>query len=256
MPQWEPSQYLKFESERMRPPVDLIGRIPLDSPGTVYDLGCGTGNVTRLLAKRWPGAKIAGIDSSSEMLTEAGADGGIDWIEADLDPWRPSAPADLLFSNAAMQWLDGHEALFPKLMSFLAPGGVLAVQMPRNHREPALTAIWETARGGSWADRLEPVLRTAPVAAPAAYYEILSPHADRLEIWETIYHQVLVGENPVAEFTKGAALRPVLDVLTEEERAAFLAEYAARVAAAYPPQADGRTIYPFRRLFLIASRGR
>jgi len=258
MAQWEPSQYLKFESERMRPPVDLVGRIPLESPGTVYDLGCGTGNATRLLAGRWPGARIAGIDSSPEMLAKAragadqGGDEGIGWIEADLAHFHPPYPADLIFSNAALHWLDDHAALFPRLMSFLSPGGVLAVQMPRNHAEPAFSALFETARSGPWADRLDPLLRTAPVAAPAAYYDLLAPFAGRLEIWETVYHQVLTGDNPVVEFAKGTVLRPLLEALNERERADFLAGYTARVAAAYPPQADGRTIYPFRRLFLVA----
>ncbi len=255
MAKWDTSQYLKFASERMRAPVDLLGRVPLEAPRTVYDLGCGAGNVTRLLAGRWPEARITGIDSSPEMLTKAREEGAaIDWVEAALEAWRPEEPADLLFSNAALHWLDDHAALFPRLMSHLAPGGVLAVQMPRNHAEPAFAAIAETVRSGPWAARLEPILRPAPVAAPAVYYRLLAPLAERLEIWETVYHQILTGENPVVEFGKGSVLRPLLDALGAAEKEAFLGAYAERVAAAYPPEPDGRTIYPFRRLFLVAAR--
>ena len=256
MADWNMLQYLKFASERTRPAHDLMARIPLEDPGTVYDLGCGAGNVTALLAERWPRARTVGVDSSPQMLAKARTvSDAIEWREGDVAAWSPPAPADLLFSNAALQWLDDHEDLFPRLISLVRPGGVLAVQMPRNHREPALAAITELARSGPWAAQLEAVLRPSPVAEPEVYYGLLAPHAARVEVWETIYHQVLEGENPVVEFSRSTALRPVLNTLEEPEREHFLALYAERMAEAYPRRPDGRTLYPFRRLFLVAVRG-
>ncbi len=256
MADWNTPQYLKFASERTRPALDLMARVPLDDPATVYDLGCGAGNVTALLAERWPQARIVGVDSSPQMLAKARTvSDAIEWLEGDIATWAPPAPADLLFTNAALQWLDDHEEVFPRLISLVRPGGVLAVQMPRNHREPALAAIAELARSGPWAAQIEPVLRSLPVAEPEVYYGLLAPHAARLEVWETIYHQVLEGENPVVEFSRSTALRPVLNTLDRPAQERFLALYAERMAAAYPRRSDGHTLYPFRRLFLVAVRG-
>lgn len=252
---WDPPQYLKFAGPRARPVLDLLARVELAAPARVFDLGCGTGHATRLLAERWPEASVTGIDGSAEMLAVARAQGGrVSYSEADLAGWSPPEPAELLFSNAALHWLDDHDGLFPRLLDGLAPGGVLAVQMPRNHAEPSHTCMVEAARAGPWRSRLEPALRPEPVAAPEVYYGILAPAACDVEIWQTEYVHVLEGENPVVEWTKATALRPLIQALDGAEQDAFLAEYARLIAAAYPPRADGATLFPFRRLFLIARR--
>ena len=255
MPGWDPSQYLKFSGPRLQPALDLLARIGTEAPATVVDLGCGAGNVTRLMTRRWPDARISGIDGSAEMLAKARAeDGDIEWLEADLKTWSPPRPADVVFSNAVFHWLDHHESLFPHLLSQVAPGGVLAVQMPRNHGAASHAYMIEAAHAGPWRAALEPVLRPSPVAPPEAYYDILAPRAAVLNIWETVYTHVLEGDNPVVEWTRGTALKPLLDALDDGPREAFLAEYAARIAAAYPRRADGRTLFPFRRLFILATR--
>jgi trans-aconitate 2-methyltransferase len=254
---WDPGQYLKFADHRLRPAIDLLNRIDLDAPARVFDLGCGAGNVTRLIAGRWPGAAVTGIDGSADMLAKARAgEGGaaIQWVQGDLGRWLPDAPAALLYSNAALHWLDNHAALFPRLFGLVAPDGVLAVQMPRNHGAPSHTCMTEAAAAGPWAERLRPHLRPAPTAEPAVYYDLLGPLAAQLDIWETEYLQVLDGDNPVVEWTKGTALKPLLDALDGAQRAGFLAEYGRRIAAAYPKRADGRTLFPFRRLFIVARR--
>jgi trans-aconitate 2-methyltransferase len=251
---WDPAQYLKFAGPRLRPALDLLQRIDLEAPTAVYDLGAGAGNVTRLVAARWPQARVVGVDGSAEMLAKAAAENPkIAWQQADLATWRPHQPADLIYSNAALHWLDGHDRLFPALFAGLAPNGVLAVQIPRNFGAPSHTSITETARSGPWRSRLEPLLRPAPVAEPEFYYDLLAPIAASLDIWETEYLQVLEGENPVKEWTKGTWLNPVLAALEEPERSHFEAAYGERVAAAYPPRGDGKTLFPFRRMFLIAS---
>ncbi|MGE0715278.1 MAG: methyltransferase domain-containing protein [Alphaproteobacteria bacterium] len=250
---WDPSQYLKFADHRLRPALDLLARVPLDRPGTIVDLGCGAGNVTRHLADRWPEARVIGVDSSPQMLSKArGILPDASWVEGDIATWTPPAPGDLIYSNAALHWLGDHGGLFPRLMGLLAPGGVLAVQMPRNYEAPSHTRLLDTAVSGPWRERLAPLVRPSPVAAPEAYHRALAGPGRTLDIWETVYMQVLEGENPVAEFTKGTALKPLLDALEEPQRSQFETEYRRRIAAAYQREADGTTLFPFRRLFIIA----
>lgn len=250
---WNPGQYLKFAGHRLRPAVDLLARIDMDSPSAVFDLGCGPGNVTALLAERWPEAGVTGLDSSAPMLARAGAEHpGISWVEADLAAWEPEKPADLLYSNAALHWLDDHGALFPRLMGHLAPGGVLAVGMPGNYAQPSHTCIREAA--GPWMAKIGPVLREHPVETPAVYHEILAPVAAELDIWETTYIQELEGDNAAAEWLKGSALKPVLDALDGDEQEAFFDAYSALVGKAYPQRPDGKTLFPFRRVFMVAKK--
>jgi trans-aconitate 2-methyltransferase len=252
---WDPTQYLAFADLRLRPALDLLARMPVETPRLVVDLGCGPGNLTPYLKARWPGARVLGVDGSAEMLAKArAAVEGAEFVQADIGAWTPDAAPDAIYSNAALHWLDAHDGLFPRLLGLLAPGGVLAVQMPRNHGAPSHAEIVATVLDGSWRPRLEPLLRPAPTHAPAFYYDLLAARAARLDIWETEYLQVLDGRDPVKEFTKGSALKPFLDALEGAERAAFEEAYAARLRRAYPPQADGRTLFPFRRLFLVAAR--
>lgn len=252
---WDPGQYLKFADERTRPARELLARVPLESPGTIYDLGCGPGNSTALLAARWPTAQLVGVDSSTEMLAKARAQRpDIEWCQVDLAAWVPPAPAEVLYSNAALHWLPDHGALFPKLALALAPGGALAVQMPRNFGEPSHVAMAEAAAAGPWRAKAEAAIGRRPLHPVAAYYDWLAPHVRAVDLWETTYLHVLAGDDPVVEWTKGTALRPVLAALDDNERAGFLADYAARLRRAYPKRADGKTLFPFRRLFVVAVR--
>jgi trans-aconitate 2-methyltransferase len=254
-PGWDPAQYLAFAGPRLRPALDLLARVPLAAPAVVYDLGCGAGNVTRLLTERWPAAAVTGVDGSASMLAAARAAApAAAFIEADLGAWRAPRPADLLFSNAALHWLDDHPRLFPRLVADLASGGALAVQMPRNPGAPSHTEMVAAAEAGPWRERLRSAMRPRPVAEPAVYHDILRPHVSTLDIWETEYLHVLDGDNPVVEWTRGSALKPLLDALEEPERSGFAADYAARIARAYPRRPDGRTLLPFRRLFIVAVR--
>lgn len=255
MAAWDPGQYLKFADERTRPARELLARVPIESPGVVYDLGCGPGNSTALLATRWPRARLVGVDSSAEMLAEARArHPAVEWQQADLAAWRPSAAADVLYSNAALHWLPDHDRLFPALARALAPGGTLAVQIPRNFDAPSHVAMAEAAAAGPWRAKAETAIGRKPLHPVAAYYDWLAPQVRAVDAWETTYVHVLAGDDPVVEWTKGTALRPVLAALTADERAGFLADYAARLRLAYPKRADGKTLFPFRRLFVVAVR--
>lgn len=250
---WDPNQYLTFGDHRLRPALELLMRIPHEAPASVVDLGCGAGNVTAHLRRRWPQAAITGVDSSPEMLAKAAeAEASVKWEQADFTTWRPDAAVDVIYANASLHWATDQEALFPRLMEALAPSGALAVQMPRNFGQPSHTTIAEVAMHGPWAKTLAAVQRNAPVAEPDFYYDLLAPLSSKLDLWETRYVQVLEGNNPVAEFTKGSWLKPLLDALAEPERSDFEAAYRDKVLQHYPPRDDGTTLFPFNRMFMVA----
>lgn len=257
---WDTGQYLKFADERMRPALELLGRIPCEAPGVVYDLGCGSGDVTRLLAERWPEARVYGIDHSKEMLEKAAAEPGrVAWVERDISGWSPGEPAGVIYSNAALHWVEEHEALFPRLAGFLEPGGCLAVQMPLSWEAPSHRLMRETLANGGPGGRalgdesLRQAMGRAWVLPTQAYYELLAGRARQVDIWESEYLHILEGEEAVLEWVKGTGLRPILNGLGGAERELFLAEYTRRLRGAYPVRANGRTLYPFRRLFIVAT---
>ncbi|MFG2329401.1 trans-aconitate 2-methyltransferase [Streptomyces sp. NPDC048604] len=267
-PTWDPQQYLRHSGHRTRPFLDLLARVPdlpdTGRPARIADLGCGAGNVTALLAARWPDALITGFDNSPEMLTRAGKDhagptpggGRLDFRAADLTDWTPDEPYDLIVSNAALQWAPGHADSFAGWLGALAPGGVFAFQVPGNFTAPSHTLLRELCARPEWQDRLGDVLRgPAPVLEPAEYLTRLLGLGCTADVWETTYLQLLTGEDPVLDWVKGTALRPVLTALGDDPEAsgAFLGRYRDLLRAAYPPGPHG-TVFPFRRLFAVARR--
>ena len=252
MTDWDPGVYERYADHRLRPALDLIGRLRGD-PREIWDLGCGTGVITAMLAERWPGARVHGLDSSPAMLERARMIDGIDWVLGDISSWSPDPPPDLVFSNAALHWVDDHRAVFPRLVQHLVPGGTLAVQMPRNFTEPSHTLLAETASTPRWSPALGHVAPPEPpVWNPSAYHRALDGLVASIDIWETTYVQRLDGEDPVARWARATAARPYLEAAGDEAEA-FMADYAARLRAAYPPEPDGTTLFPFRRLFIVAS---
>ncbi len=251
---WDPSIYLKFDDKRTRPAAELLGRIQADDPGYVVDLGCGPGNSTAQLAARWPQAEITGVDSSQEMLDKAAStDLAATWTLADIASWRASAPADVLFTNAALQWLGDHQTLFPALMGEVAPGGTLAIQMPRNFDAPSHMLLREAVEETN-NPVLMSLLRDNPVADPEIYHRLLTPYAASIDIWETTYLQVLTGEDAVLSWTSGTALVPFTSALEGAERDSFVNSYRQKLAVAYPPEADGSTLFAFKRIFIVVQK--
>jgi trans-aconitate 2-methyltransferase len=249
---WNPHTYLAFADERTRPAAELLARIPDERPERVIDLGCGPGNSTALLVARWAHAKVEGLDSSPQMLEQAHKSGvAAHWIESDLATWTAHEPYDVVYSNAAYQWLPDHPALLPHLMRATRPGGTFAFQVPHNMDAPSHALMRRAAAEGPWAGKLRNV-REIAVLAPGAYYGILKPHAASVDIWETEYLQVLKGDDAVYHWVSATGLRPFVQALSDDERESFIAAYKAKLNTAYPPRADGSTLFPFKRLFCVA----
>ncbi|NTJ41614.1 trans-aconitate 2-methyltransferase [Agrobacterium larrymoorei] len=251
---WSAQQYLKFEDERTRPAQDLLARVPLEKIVSGYDLGCGPGNSTELLAERYGVNVVTGVDSDEDMLEKAQARlPNTEFQKADLATWRPKQKADLLYANAVFQWLPDHIDVLVSLMDHLKPGGVLAVQMPDNLEEPTHLAMEETGASGPWKNSFEGArLRRQKLPSPAQYFDRLSPKSARVDVWHTIYNHPMKDAGAIVEWVKGTGLRPYLAAAGEENRDAFLSDYQSRIDAAYPPLADGRRLLRFPRLFVIA----
>ncbi|MDF2140682.1 methyltransferase domain-containing protein [Paenirhodobacter sp. CAU 1674] len=252
---WNPAAYARFRSLRLRPALDLLAQVGDLPKGQIIDLGCGNGAVGPALSMRWPDRKLIGVDNSPAMLAEAAATGAYRRCDlADLTEWQPKKPPALIFSNAVLHWLGDHATLLPRLAGWLAPGGTLAVQMPRQYGAPSHRFLREFAQE-MFPDRFDFAGWEPPVAGAAEYARMLAP-LGRVNAWSTDYIQRLDpvdGAHPVRRFTESTALRPFVEKLNAEEQAAFIARYEIALAAAYPPEADGSVLFPFRRVFFTVT---
>jgi trans-aconitate 2-methyltransferase len=265
---WDATQYLRFGGERSRPYFDLLARVGAELPSYVVDMGCGPGNLTAVLAERWPNAVVHGVDSSPEMIEAArklipaepeAALGphapGLSFEKDDIRHWEPQSLPDVIISNAVLQWVPGHRELLIRWADRLADDGWLAFQVPANFDQPSHAILREMASSPRWRPLLRDVELNRQTADPAAYADLLAGAGCEVDAWETTYVHILEGENPVLEWYKGTGLRPVLAVLDADSGADFLAEYGERVRAAYPPRSFG-TVFPFRRVFTVAHRSK
>ena len=256
-PTWDPAQYLRFADSRARPFFDLLAPVHADAPRQVVDAGCGPGNLTATLAERWPAAEVLGFDSSPAMVERAAACTAprVRFTLDDARTWQPPAPVDVLVSNAVLHWIPEHDRLAARWLAYLAPGGWLAFQVPGNFASPSHGAIDEVLAAPRWRTALpDGVAGRARSFDPEHYLQVLADAGATVDAWETTYVHVLDGPAPVLEWMKGTALRPVLDALGESDlRAEFLAELNERLLAQYPPGPHG-TVFPFRRVFVVARR--
>jgi trans-aconitate 2-methyltransferase len=278
---WDTTLYLRFGGERARPFFDLLARVGAELPGYVVDMGCGPGNLTALLAERWPSAAVCGVDSSPRMIeaarqlasagnlrspvppvqpapsgtgaVTASRAPGLSFVLDDVRHWEPQCLPDVIVCNAVLQWVHDHRELLVRWADRLAGNGWLAIQVPGNFDQPSHAILREMAASARWRPLLRDVELNRQSADPADYAELLARAGCEVDAWETTYIHVLHGDNPVLEWYKGTGLRPVLAALDEEQAAGFLAEYGERVRAAYPPGPFG-TMFPFRRVFAVAHR--
>jgi trans-aconitate 2-methyltransferase len=255
---WDPGQYQRFSDERARPFFELLSRVAAPDAAHVVDLGCGSGDLTATLLERWPGALVEGVDSSDEMLAQAhrlAIQGRLEFTRADLSDWRPERPVDVILANAVLQWVPGHVDLLTRWAEAMPAGGWLAFQVPGNFGAPSHRLLAELVRSPRWRERLGDQSDRLGVLEPEEYLTHLAGLGCGVDAWETTYMHVLSGPDPVLEWTKGTALRPVLTTLDDQEREAFLADYGPRLRSAYPAREFG-TVFPFRRLFVVARRWR
>ncbi|HKO50372.1 MAG TPA: trans-aconitate 2-methyltransferase [Polyangiaceae bacterium] len=253
---WNPALYGRFEDERTRPARDLLASVALPSAEQVVDLGCGPGNSTALLVQRFPSAAVLGIDTSEAMLKSARQRLPQCRFElSDVNSWHAKDPPDLIFANAVFQWAKAHDQLFPRLFSALAPSGELALQMPDNLNEPTHRLMREVASLGPWSKALGEAARLrSPIPPAHSYYDLLAPQARTIDIWRTTYHHPMASAADIVDWVRATGLRPFIDPLSDEQQAAFLAEYEQRIAEAYPIRADGKRLLAFPRLFIVARR--
>ncbi len=256
MQDWDCELYLKFERERAQAARDLIARIPPLAPRKIVDLGCGPGNSAEILAQQFRGADILGLDTSETMLAAARARAPFArFAREDFAEWTPEEPVDLILANAALQLAPNHHRLMPRLIGRLAPGGVLAAQMPNVLQDAAHALMRMVAVDGPWTERLASVAKSrAAIGSVEDYYDWLAPHCRMIELWQTTYVHPLEGHDEVVDWFLGSALRPFLARLEPDEAPAFLAHYRRELEMAYTPQADGKVLLLYPRMFLVAQR--
>ncbi|MFJ2326869.1 methyltransferase domain-containing protein [Pseudomonas sp. NPDC087690] len=259
-PDWDAKAYQQFSRLRQRPVHELLDRVDLPNPQRIYDLGCGTGIATQLLAKRWPRAQLQGIDSSAQMLAEARClPVKALWKQCDLLDWQPEQPADLLLAAAVLHFIDGHETLLPHLLGYLNPGGCLAAHMPDWRDALWYRLMLDTLENGGpggtpmGTPELRQRMAARPLLALEDYYRLLAPLTSSLDIWETEQLQVVDGKSPVYDWVKVSALRPVMQALNSAEQARFIYHYLMRVHKHYPQESDGHTLFAFKRIFIVAT---
>jgi trans-aconitate 2-methyltransferase len=254
---WDAQQYLRYADERSRPFVDLTARVLAQEVRSIVDLGCGPGNLTRTLIKRWPDSHILGVDNSQEMLDQArplAIPGRMEFVHGDIASWSADEPIDCVVSNAALQWVADHGTLLTRLAKLLSPTGTLAVQMPYHFENPAHLVIEAAKNGPRWRQWLQGVGLNQQSVSPLTWYvEHLHSLGMTVDAWQTTYIHVLSGPNPVLEWFKGSALRPLLKALPPQEREAFLRDIGSRFDSAYPAK-NGVTLLAFPRIFFVAGR--
>ena len=257
MADWDPALYRRFEDERTRPAVDLLGRVPLTQGRSIYDLGCGPGNSTALLVDRFGADAVTGLDSSEAMLASARLRlPRLPFRLADATTWRPAEAADLIYTNAVLQWVPDHRTLLPRLYGLLAPGGVLAIQMPDNLDEPSHRAMRDVAADGPWRSLVgnAGAGRADRMLTASGYYDLLAGLGAECDVWRTTYHHPLESPEAIVSWVRSTGLKPFVDPLPPDLQARFLAAYEARIERAYPIRSNGRRLLAFPRLFIVARR--
>ena len=256
MCEWDPEQYLRFEHERTQPSIDLVARVPLEDPKAIIDVGCGPGNSTQILRKRWPLAEIVGLDKSEKMIERARLDHPDQtWIVGDASTLALDRKYDLVFSNAAIHWVPDHHRLLSRLFGIVEKDGILAIQVPANYESPLYKIIQNVAKSGKWGRFTSGAEGTITYHTAEYYYNELAPLTKDIVLWETTYYHILKSHQDLVAWYKSTAMKPFLESLpTDGDRAEFEQSVLSDCVKQYPLQSDGRVLYPFKRLFFIAQK--
>lgn len=255
-PDWNPELYLKFNQERIQPSIDLVARIQMDNPGAIIDIGCGPGNSTQILAERWPHAKVTGIDNSPSMIEKARKDyPNQEWHIADAGKDFIAGTYDIVFSNAAIQWMPDHAALMKKFHTLLHDKGILAIQVPMFWEMLIGQSIQHVAQSHRWAPIAKNVKDIFTMHEFGFYYDVLSKLFKKIDIWETFYMHQMESHSAILEMISSTGLKPYFEVLqSDEDKKDFEQLVLQRITKDYPTQENGKVIFPFKRLFLLAQK--
>lgn len=248
---WNPEIYNQFKSERFAPFYDLLSLVKTRPGMRVIDLGCGTGELTRKLADALPDSDVLGIDSSEEMLNDSKtfANSHLRFERRSIEEQvGRDEKYDLVFSNAAVQWVEGHETLFPKIISMINPGGQLLIQMPAQNHNVSNRLLNELAGKEPFSAALQDWTRTSPVLDIEHYARILFENRGRvMTVFEKIYPLVLQDSNALFDWVSGTAMIPYLERLEGEMREAFVTGYKHMLHEKF---AKSPVFYPFKRVIL------
>jgi trans-aconitate 2-methyltransferase len=253
---WDPQQYLQFEHERTQPSIDLVARIPFEDPKTIIDIGCGPGNSTQILRKRWPRADIVGLDNSEKMIERARTDHpGQKWVIGDASSLETDRKYDIVFSNAAIHWIPDHHLLIPRLFQIVKQDGILAIQVPANYESPLYKIILNVAGSSKWCAFTSGCDELITYHKAEYYYNQLVSLTQDIAMWETTYYHILKSHQDLVAWYKSTAMKPILEKLpTDKNRKEFEQTVLAECKKYYSPQSDGRILYPFKRLFFTARK--
>ncbi len=251
---WNPQLYLKYKNERTQPSIDLVSRIIIDNPGTVIDIGCGPGNSTQILYERWPKSIITGLDNSPGMIKKAISDyPDQNWILSDISNADLKDKYDVVFSNAVIQWIPGHEQLIKNLFSITAKGGALAIQIPMFKNMPLGRSIEEVSKKDKWNQYTKGCEDLFTYHNYSFYYDVLGQYAGNIDIWETSYVHTMDSHEAILEWIRSTGLKPYLDRLENDTvKNEFETEILEEIKKKYPLQKNGKVLFPFIRLFFIA----
>lgn len=251
---WNPQLYLKYKNERTQPSIDLVSRIDAENPEKIIDIGCGPGNSTRVLAQRWPESIITGLDNSPAMIEKAGMDyPDQEWILSDISGFETDIKYDIVFSNAAIQWIPGHENLLLKLFSFLSTGGALAIQIPQFNEMPLGKSLEKISGKIKWKELTHGCRELFTYHESGYYYDILAQSSNSIEMWETSYCHVMDSHESILEWIRSTGLKPYIDRMKDDfMKSEFEYEVLESIRQDYPEQKNGKVLFPFKRLFFIA----
>lgn len=250
---WNPELYLKFKEERTQPAIDLSARVNVENPKKIMDVGCGPGNSTNVLSKRWPESEVIGIDSSSSMIKSAKNNyPNMEWRIEDVTKMVIKEKYDLIFSNATIQWIQNQEKLISNLVKMLEEEGALAVQVPLYHNMPVSHAIKKVSLNERWKKETMGANDAFTFHSSDYYYDILSVEVESISMWETFYFHIMPSHQNIVEMIKSTGMKTFLEMLdTPEEKIAFEKDVLKEITKVYPAQKDGKVLFPFKRLFFI-----
>jgi trans-aconitate 2-methyltransferase len=251
---WNPELYLQFRNERTQPSIDLVSRINIEHPNKIIDIGCGPGNSTQILLKRWPISKITGIDNSPAMIEKAKNDyPDQEWKIIDAGKMEIEEKYDIVFSNATIQWIPDHEKLIIDLLSITEEKGALAIQIPLYQNMDVSKVIDNISNRKQWIERTTNCNDLFTFHTSNFYYDLLINKVDSIDLWETSYIHIMDSHKAILEMIRSTGMKPYLDKLEREaDKIEFENEVLSEIEKKYPLLKDGKVLFPFERLFFIA----